>query len=62
MVAEVSAHEDEGIGVCGCSCQGTEVADGVSWCIEEIKRAVPEEVVSAEAADLDTVLLEVDFS
>lgn len=62
MVAEVAAHEDEGVGVARCSCKTTQVTNGVSGCVEEVERTVSEEVVASETADLDAVFLEVYLS
>lgn len=58
MVAEVPAHKDEGIGVYRRSRKGPQMADCMSWCIEEIERTVSEKVMSSEAADLYAVRLE----
>lgn len=62
MVAEVSAHEDECVRVYCRSCKSTQMANSVARCIEEVERAVSEEVVGSEAADLNAVFPEVYLS
>lgn len=60
-MAEVPAHEDEGVRVYRRSCKSTQMADGVARCIEEVERAVSEEVIASEAADLYALFLEVNL-
>lgn len=62
MVAQVSAHEDESIWFYCRSCESTQMADGVSRCIEEVERAISEEVVASEVADMHAVLLGIYLS
>lgn len=61
VVAQVAAHEDEGVGIDGGARQPAHMPDCVARGVEQIKRAVAEEVDRAEIADLDDVVVVVSF-
>lgn len=48
-VADVAAHEDEGVG--HRAREAGYVSDGVAWDVEDVEAAVSEEVVGWECAD-----------
>lgn len=63
VVAEITTHKNEGIRVCGRSCKAAEMADGLAGDVEEIERAITEEIKCSEMSNLYAVILvEVDFA
>ena len=63
-MTSISAHEDKGrvINVGGCPGKGTQMANGMSRCVQEIERPVPEVVIGVEAADLQAIRFERNLS
>ena len=63
MVADVAAHEDEGVRLGRRAREAADVADRVAGCVEDVEGAVAEEVVGAEVADVERAgLFEGDFA
>ena len=60
-MAQVAAHEDEGVGAGGCAGEAGEVTDGMAWGAVEVERTVTKEVEGLKGASLDVLCAKVDF-
>ncbi len=61
-MARVRAHEEERCWACRGPCKPAEMALGVACGIKQVERSIAEEIEGVEAADLQRIGREADFS